>query len=94
MDHLTCKIVGCLIGQRDGVGAFGLWHSLPVPSLEARCHTEGLPVYKSVVFGVLHLTLRLRIAHLVRKSLSFSRQQVNLEMLIWLFIHRSNASFP
>ena len=104
MDRLTCKIVGCFIGLRDGVGAFGLWQSLPAPSLEARCYTDGLPVYKSVVVGALHIvggtqyverfnaTLRLRLAHLVRKSLSLSRKQVNLEMLIWLFIHRYNAS--
>ena len=106
MDRLTRKIVGCFIGLRDGAGAFGLWQSLPAPYLEARYHTDGLPVYKSVVFDALHIvggtqhverfnaTLRLRIAHLVRKSLSFSRKQVNLEMLIWLFIHRYNASFP
>ena len=106
MDRLTRKIVGCFIGLRDGVGAFGLWQSLPAPYLEARCHTDGLAAYKSVVFGALHkiggtqhierfnATLRLRIAHLVRKSLSFSRKQINLEMLIWLFIHRYNASLP
>ena len=106
MDRLTRKIVGCFIGQRDGVGAFGLWQSLPAPYLEAKCHTDGLAIYRSVVFGALHIiggtqhierfnaTLRLRIAHLVRKSLSFSRKQVNLEMLIWLFIHRYNASLP
>lgn len=106
MDRLTRKIVGCFIGRRDGVGAFGLWQSLTAPYLEAKCHTDGLAVYRSVVFRALHIiggtqhierfnaTLRLRIAHLVRKSLSFSRKQVNLEMLIWLFIHRYNASLP
>ena len=106
MDRLTRKIVGCFIGRRDGVGTFGLWQSLPAPYLEAKCHIDGLAVYRSVVFGALHIiggtqhierfnaTLRLRIAHLVRKSLSFSRKQVNLEMLIWLFIHRYNAPLP
>ena len=68
--------------------------------------TDRLPAYKSVVFGALHriggmqhierfnATSRLRLAHLVRRSLSLSREQANLEMLIWLFIHRDNASFP
>ena len=86
MDRFTRKIVGCFIGPRDGVGAFGLWQRLPAPSLEARCHTDGLPAYKSVVFGALHFisgtqhiersnaTLSLRTAHLVRKSLSFGRK--------------------
>ena len=106
MDRLTRTIVGCFIGQRDAVGAFGLWQSVPAAYLDARCHTDGLIAYKGVVFGALHViggtqhserfnaTLRLRIAHLVRKSLSFSRKQANLEMLIWLFIHRYNASLP
>ena len=49
MDRLTRKIVGCFIGLRDGVGAFCLWQSLPAPYLEARCHTDGLAVCKSVV---------------------------------------------
>ena len=53
MDRLTRKIVGCFIGLRDGVGAFGLWQSLPTPYLEARCHTDGLAVYKNVVFAAL-----------------------------------------
>ena len=39
-------------------------------------------------------TLRARLAHLVRKSLSFCRKQANLETLLWLFIHRYNASLP
>ena len=106
MDRASRKIVGCFIGQRDDVGAFGLWQSLPAPYLGAVCHTDRLSACKSVVFGRLHriggtqhierfnATLRLRIAHLVRKSLSFSRKQVNLEMLVWLFIHRYNASLP
>ncbi|GGJ89810.1 hypothetical protein GCM10008939_37210 [Deinococcus aquiradiocola] len=106
MDRLSRKIVGCFIGHRDLEGAWGLWDSLPTPYLEARCHTDGLKVYSSVVFDALHViggtqhierfnaTLRLRIAHLVRKSLSFSRKQAHLEMLVWLFIHRYNASLP
>ncbi len=104
MDRLTRKIVGCFIGQRDLEGAWGLWHSLPTPYLTARCHTDALAAYKAVVFDALHViggtqhierfnaTLRLRLAHLVRKSLSFSRKQAYLEMLVWLFIHRYNAS--
>ena len=106
MDRLTRKIVGCFLGRRDAVASFGLWQSLSAPYLDARCHTDGLSAYKGVVFGALHViggtqhierfnaTLRLRIAHLVRKSLSFSRKQANLELLIWLFIHRYNASLP
>lgn len=106
MDRWSRKIVGCFIGHRDLEGAWGLWDSLPTPYLEARCHTDGLKVYSSVVFDALHViggtqhierfnaTLRLRIAHLVRKSLSFSRKQAHLEMLVWLFIHRYNASLP
>jgi len=106
MDRLSRKIVGCFIGHRDLEGAWGLWDSLPTPYLEARCHLGGLKVYSSVVFDALHViggtqhierfnaTLRLRIAHLVRKSLSFSRKQAHLEMLVWLFIHRYNASLP
>ena len=104
MDRFTRKIVGCFIGQHDAVGAFGLWQGLPALYLDARCHIDGLSIYKGVVFGALHViggaqhierfnaTLWPRIAHLVRKSLSFSRKQANLELLIWLFIHRYNAS--
>ena len=81
-----------------------MWESLPTPYLDARCHTDGLAAYKSVVFGGLHViggtqhtkrfnaTLRLRVAHLVRRSLSFSRKQAHLELLVWMFIHRYNAS--
>ena len=104
MDRATRRIVGCFLGQRDAVGAFGLWQSLPTPYLDAVCHTDALAAYKSVVFGNLHriggtqhierfnATLRARLAHLVRKSLSFSRNRAHLEMLVWLFIHRYNAS--
>ena len=86
MDRVTRKIVGCFIGLRDGVGVFGLWQSLPAPYLEARGYTDALAVYKNVVFGALHkiggtqhierfnATLRLRLAHLVRKRLSLSRK--------------------
>ncbi|WP_034354443.1 IS1 family transposase [Deinococcus phoenicis] len=106
MDRTTRRIVGCFIGQRDAPGAFGLWQSLPTPYLDAVCHTDGLREYRSVVFGALHrlggtqhierfnATLRLRLAHLVRKSLSFARSQVNFETLIWLFLHRYNLSLP
>ncbi|MBB5235180.1 IS1 family transposase, partial [Deinococcus budaensis] len=41
-----------------------------------------------------HATLRLRLAHLVRRSLAFSRSQVHLETLVWLFLHRYNRSLP
>ncbi|WP_256566058.1 IS1 family transposase [Deinococcus sp. QL22] len=104
MNRATRQIVGCFIGNRDAAGAFGLWQSLPTPYLDAVCHTDGLSAYKGVVFGGLHViggtqhierfnaTLRLRVAHLVRKSLSFSRKQEHLELLIWMFIHRYNAS--
>ncbi len=106
LDRHTRKIVSCFMGQRDAVSAFGLWEGLPTPSLDAVCHTDRLGAYKSVVFGTLHriggtqhierfnATLRARLAHLVRKTLSLSRKQANLEMLIWLFIHRYNASLP
>ncbi|GAA5535130.1 IS1 family transposase [Deinococcus aluminii] len=106
MDRATRRIVGCFIGQRDAPGAFGLWQSLPTPYLDALCHTDGLREYRSVVFGALHhiggtqhierfnATLRLRLAHLVRQSLSFCRQQANLETLVWLFLHRYNLSLP
>lgn len=104
MDRRTRQIVGCYLGARDAVSAFGLWQSLPTPYLDARCHTDGLSAYKSVVFGRLHViggtqhierfnaTLRLRVAHLVRRSLSFSRKPAHLELLVWIFIHRYNAS--
>jgi len=106
MDRLTRKIGGCFVGQRDLHAASGLWDSLPAPYLTARCPTDGLKVYTSVVFGALHdiggtqhierfnATLRPRLAHLVRKSLAFSRKQAHLKMLIWLFIHRYDASLP
>lgn len=106
MDRATRRIVGCFLGQRDALGAFGLWQSLLTPYIDAVCHTDRLAAYKGVVFGGLHriggtqhierfnATLRLRLAHLVRKSLSFSRKQANLETLVWLFIHRYNASLP
>jgi insertion element IS1 protein InsB len=106
MDRTTRKIVGCCIGQRTVAGALGLWQSLPDAYLDAVCHTDRLSADQSVVFGALHriggtqhierfnATLRLRVAHLVRRSLSFSRKQANLEMLVWLFIHRYNASLP
>lgn len=106
LDRHSRRIVGCFMGRRDAISAFGLWQSLPAPYLDAVCHTDRLSAYKSVVFGALHkiggtqhierfnATLRLRLAHLVRRSLSFSRKQANLEMLVWLFIHRYNASLP
>jgi len=104
MDRHTRRIVGCFLGQRDAPGALGLWQSLPTPYLDAVCHTDGLRFYRGVVFGALHriggtqhierfnATLRLRLAHLVRRSLAFSRQQTNLETLLWLFLHRYNSS--
>ncbi|WP_229753150.1 IS1 family transposase, partial [Deinococcus aerophilus] len=76
----------------------------PTPYLGAVCHTDRLAAYKGVVFGARHVTggtrhierfnatLRLRVAHLVRQSLSFSRQQAHPELLIWMFIPRYNAS--
>lgn len=54
MDRATRRIVGCCVGQRDALGAFGLWESLPTPSLDAVCHTDGLRFYRGVVFGALH----------------------------------------
>ncbi|AFZ69274.1 transposase, IS1 family (plasmid) [Deinococcus peraridilitoris DSM 19664] len=106
MDRATRQIVGCFVGQRDVLGAYGLWQSLPTAYLSAECRTDRLAAYQSVVFGGLHriggtqhierfnATLRARLAHLVRKSLSFSRNQHHLETLVWLFIHRYNASLP
>ena len=106
MDRHTRRIVGCFLGDRDTLGASGLWHSLQTPYLDAVCHTDGLPTYKSVVFGALHriggtqhierfnATLRARLPHLVRRSLAFSRRQSHLETVVWLFIHRYNASLP
>jgi len=67
---------------------------------------DRLSAYKGVAFGALHriggtqhverfnATLRARLAHLVRRSSAFSRKQVVLETLVWLFIHRHNASLP
>ena len=104
MDRTTRKIVGCFFGARDAVSAYGLWDSLPLPYLDAVCHTDRLAAYQSIVFGKYHriggtqhierfnATLRCRIAHLVRKSLSFSRKQENLETVIHLFIKQYNAS--
>lgn len=106
MDRTTRRIGGGFAGQRDALGAFGLWESLPTPYLDATAHTDGLSLSRGVMFRALHriagtqrmewfnATLRLRLAHLVRKSLSFSRKQANLETLLWLFILRFNASFP
>ncbi|MDB5046000.1 MAG: hypothetical protein JWQ08_2050 [Deinococcus sp.] len=77
---------------------------MPTPDLDAVCHTDGMSAYTGVIFGALHViggtqhierfnaTLRLRVAHLVRKSLSFSRKPEHLELLIWMVIHRDNAS--
>ena len=45
IDRLTRKIVGCFVARRDALRAFGLWQSLPAPSLDARCHTDGLSAY-------------------------------------------------
>ena len=106
MDRHTRRIVGCFLGPRDALGAYGLWHNLETPYLDAVCHTDRLAAYKSVVFGGLHriggtqhserfnATLRARLAHLVRRSLSFCRRQSHLETVVWLFIHQYNASFP
>ena len=104
MDRATRQIVGCFVGQRDVLGAYGLWQTLPTAYLSAGCHTDRLAAYRSVVFGGLHkiggtqhierlgATLRARLAHLVRRSLSFSCSQDHLEMLVWLFVHCYNAS--
>ncbi len=79
---------------RDAVTAFGLWQSLRAPYLDARCHTDRLGARKSVVSGGLHVidgtqhierfnaTLRLRVAHLVRRSLPFSHRQARLNLVI------------
>ncbi|PYE53853.1 insertion element IS1 protein InsB [Deinococcus yavapaiensis KR-236] len=105
MDRPTRRLVGCFLGPRDAVGAFGLWQSLPGAYVSAECHTDKLAAYRGVVFGALHklggtqhierlnATLRARLPHLVRRSLSFSRSRANLETLVWLFVHRYNASF-
>ncbi|UBV44637.1 hypothetical protein LAJ19_15835 (plasmid) [Deinococcus taeanensis] len=102
----TRLIVGCFLGPRDTLGADGLWHSLEYPDLDVVCMTDRLAAYKSVVFGKLHrfggtqyverfnATLRARLAHLVRRSLAFSRRQSHLETVVWFFIHQDNASFP
>ncbi|MFC4456732.1 IS1 family transposase [Deinococcus sonorensis] len=104
MDRRSRRIVGCWFGQRDAPGALGLWQSLSTPYLDAICHTDRLAVYKQVVFGALHriggtqhierfnATLRAKVSFLVRKSLSFCRKQANRELVVWLFIHRYNAS--
>ncbi len=106
LDRHTRKIVSCFMGQRDAVRAFGLWAGLPTLYLDAVCYTGRLGVYKGVVFGALrriggtqqmerfNATLRVRLSHLVHRTLSFSRKLANLEMLILLFLHRYNASFP
>ncbi|GGK29355.1 hypothetical protein GCM10008955_23910 [Deinococcus malanensis] len=63
-----------------------------------------LGAYKSVVFGGLHrmggkqhierfnTTLGARLTHLPRRLRSFCRRPFYLETVIWLFIHRYNAS--
>lgn len=40
MDRTTRRIVGCFLGQRDALGAFGLWESLLTPYLDAATHTD------------------------------------------------------
>ena len=51
MDRASRRIVGCFFGQRDALGAFGLWQSLPTPSLDAVCHTDRLSAYKGSSSG-------------------------------------------
>lgn len=106
MDRHIRRIVGGCLGPRDTFGAYGLWHSLETPDLDAVCHTDRLAAYKRVVFGGLHriggtqhierfnATLRARLAHLVRRSLSFCRRQSHLQTVVWLLIHQYNASLP
>ncbi|WP_425387747.1 IS1 family transposase [Deinococcus peraridilitoris] len=104
MERKTRRIVGCFVGPRDAVGAFGLWEHMATPFLDAVCHTDKLGAYKSVVFegrqrigGTQHIerfncTLRQRLARLTRKTLAFSRKLDHLIGLVWLFIHHYNAS--
>lgn len=106
MSRHTRRSVGCFLGQHDTLGAYGLWHSLDTPHLNAVCHTDRLTPYKSAVLGKLHrsggtqqlepcnATLRARLTHLVRRSLAFSRRQAPVETVVWLFIHHDNASCP
>ncbi|WP_084047801.1 hypothetical protein [Deinococcus hopiensis] len=66
----------------------------PSPYLAAVWHTDRLAADKEVVFGALHriegtqhiggfhATLRLKLPHLVRTSLSFTRNQDNLETVL------------
>lgn len=85
---------GCeFVGQRDALGACGLWESLLTSYVEVICHIDGFKLYHGVVFGALNriggthyierfnATFRLSLAHLVRRSLFFSRKQANLETL-------------
>ncbi|MBZ9752717.1 DUF4157 domain-containing protein [Deinococcus sp. HMF7604] len=87
------------LGKLDLGGALGeVASAIGKADLGAVCHTDRLAAYKSVVFGGQHCiggtqhrerfnaTLRARLAHLVRRSLSFSRRQSHLETVIWLFI--------
>ncbi|MFB9993380.1 hypothetical protein ACFFLM_15535 [Deinococcus oregonensis] len=78
---------------------------MPIPDLDAVCHTDRFSAHRGVVFGALHViggaqhierfnaALRLRVAHLVRESLSFRCKSEHLELFVWIFIHRDNASF-
>ncbi|MDR6216453.1 hypothetical protein J2Y00_000002 [Deinococcus soli (ex Cha et al. 2016)] len=38
-------------------------------------------------------SIRLRVAHLVRRHLSWSRKQGHLELLMCMFLHRADTSF-
>jgi insertion element IS1 protein InsB len=83
MNRATRMVVGCF-SETEIRWSLRVVAELCNPYLDAVCHTDSLSAYKGVVFGALHViggtqhierfnaTLRLRIAHLVRKSLSLA----------------------
>jgi IS1 family transposase len=75
----------CAVIYTDGLESYGA--VLP----RKRHRVVGKESGKTSYIERLNNTLRQRISRLVRKTLSFSKKQVNHEGAIWNFIHHYNA---
>ena len=104
----TRQVVAYALGQRDAATARELLGQLPAGYRTCRCHTDAWPAYAEALPAWQHrprqragptnhverfnATLRARLGRLVRKTLSFAKCGLMLEITIRLFLHRYNLA--
>ena len=93
---------------RDAATARVLLSRLPPGYRTCRCHTDAWPAYAEALPGWQHrprqragptnhverfnATLRARLGRLMRKTLSFAKSHLMLEIYICLFLHQYNLT--